>query len=174
MELVVLVDEQNHELGTRPKKDVHSTHTPLHRGFSLFLFNSKNEVLLTRRSHTKKTFPGLWTNTVCGHPGPGESNTDAAKRRLREELKIEGPEVKEVSNYRYRFADSNGIEENEICPILIAHGDANPKTNPDEVSAWKWVPWKIFLTEIAVNPKSYSPWSIEESAIIDNLHILDG
>jgi isopentenyl-diphosphate delta-isomerase type 1 len=174
MEIVVLVDEQNNVLGTRDKADVHSVHTPLHRGFSLFLFNSKKELLLTRRAHTKKTFPGLWTNTVCGHPGPGEAVVDAAKRRLKEELGISNVAIKEVAPYRYSFADANGIVENEICPILVVRGDVTPKPNTREVASWKWIFWKDFLHEIALNPNSYSPWSREEAKIIDSLHILDG
>ncbi len=174
MELVVLVDESNNELGTRPKDDVHSTHTPLHRGFSLFLFNSKHELLITRRAHTKKTFPGVWTNTVCGHPGPGEIAVDAAKRRLKEEMGIGGVDVKEVSPYRYRFADIHGIVENEICPILVATADVKPKINEREVAGWKWIPWKNFLTEIQLNPSSYSPWCIEEAEIIKKLNLLNG
>ena len=174
MELVVLVDEQNNVLGTRDKADVHSAHTPLHRGFSLFLFNSKKELLLTRRAHTKKTFPGVWTNTVCGHPGPDEPAVDAVKRRLKEEMGIIGIDVKEVSPYRYQFSDKNGIMENEICPIFVGFGDVTPKINDREVAAWKWVPWKEYLHDIFINPSSYSPWSIEEAKIIDLLHILDG
>src|SRR5258706_15408648 len=112
MEYVVLVDEQNQEIGTAPKDTVHTTDTQLHRAFSLFLFNSKKQLLVTKRASTKKTFPGVWTNTVCGHLAPGESAVDAATRRLKEELVIEHVEVKEVSPYRYRFADKNGIVEN--------------------------------------------------------------
>ncbi|MBI5465568.1 isopentenyl-diphosphate Delta-isomerase, partial [Candidatus Gottesmanbacteria bacterium] len=88
MELVVLVDEENRQIGTADKDGIHTQSTPLHRGFSLFLFNSKNELLLTQRALNKQTFPGVWTNTVCGHPGPGESNVDAARRRLYKELGI--------------------------------------------------------------------------------------
>jgi isopentenyl-diphosphate delta-isomerase len=163
MELVVLVDEQNNVLGTRDKAEVHSNHTPLHRGFSVFLFNSKKELLLTRRAHTKKTFPGVWTNNVCGHPGPDEK-----------EMGILNVDIKEVSPYRYQFPDKNGIVENEICPVLVARGDVTPKINNKEVASWKWVPWKEYLHDIYINPISYSPWSVEEAKIIDSLHILDG
>src|SRR3990167_8891323 len=86
MEEVVLVDEKNSVLGTAPKDAVHTKNTPLHRGFSLFLFNSKKELLLTKRAQSKKAFPGVWTNTVCGHPEPEESAVDAALRRLEQEL----------------------------------------------------------------------------------------
>lgn len=166
-ELVVLVDEQNNPIGTAPKDEVHSEHTPLHRAFSLFLFNSKNELLLTKRATNKKTFPGMWTNTVCGHIAPNETTVNAAKRRLKDELGITGVEVKEVSPYRYRFVDKNDVVENEICPILVAHSDAHPIPNPSEVEEWKWMPWKKFLEEIQTNASVYSPWSVEEAGILD-------
>lgn len=166
-ELVVLVDEQNNVIGTAPKETVHTTDTPLHRAFSLFLFNSKKQVLLTKRAENKKTFPGVWTNAVCGHPGPDESNVSAAKRRMNDELGIQGSDLKEVAPYRYRFADKNGIVENEICPILVGYTDENPKPNPDEVSDWKWMDWHAFLGETKKNPGPYSPWCIAEAHILE-------
>lgn len=187
MEEVILVDEQNNVLGTAPKDEVHTTNTLLHRAFSLFLFNSKKEVLLTKRAETKKTFPGVWTNTVCGHPGPGESEIDAAIRRLKAELGIEESDlgmgsglegfkgltpIKMVAPYRYRFADKNGIVENEICSILVGVTEINPTPNPSEVSDWKWMSWRDFLEEIKTNSSSYSPWSIEEARILEQKNIL--
>jgi isopentenyl-diphosphate delta-isomerase len=169
MELVVLVDENNNEIGTAAKETVHSDHTPLHRGFSLFLFNKNHELLVTRRADTKKTFPGVWTNTVCGHPASGENVVDAAKRRLKDELGIVAGDIEVVAPYRYRFADIHGIVENEICPILVGHADEDPKPNPREVIEWKWMPWKTFLSEIKINPDIFSPWCIEEAAILSKL-----
>jgi isopentenyl-diphosphate Delta-isomerase len=166
MEYVILVDKNNNEIGTAPKDTVHTKNTPLHRAFSLFLFNSKKQLLITRRAETKKTFPGVWTNSVCGHLGPGETPSNGAKRRLKDELGITGVEVKEVSPYRYRFADKNGIVENEICPILVAYSDINPTINKQEVDDWKWMDWKEFLKEIHTNPDTYSPWSREEAGIL--------
>ncbi len=171
MELVVLVDEQNNVLGTKPKDEIHTTDTPLHRGFSLFIFNSKKELLLTRRADTKKTFPGVWTNTVCGHPLPDETPEAAAGRRLKDELGITSSDITLVSPYRYRFADKNGIVENEICPILVGHSDEDPQSNPEEVSEWKWVPWKEFLTEVQNFPDKYSSWCVEEAEILKKLDI---
>lgn len=174
-ELVVLVDEQNNELGTAPKDTVHTTNTPLHRGFSLFAFNTKGQLLLTKRSFKKRTFPGVWTNTVCGHPAPGESAFDAAKRRLKEELGIslEGSHptrlvrnLREVAPYRYRFADKNGIVENEICPILVVHADTDPKPDKNEVEDWKWMRWEDFLKDVQEHSEQYSPWSVEEVKIL--------
>lgn len=166
MDQVVLVDEQNVEIGTMAKDVVHTANTPLHRGFSLFVFNTKKEVLLTQRALNKKTFPGVWTNTVCGHPAPGESTVDAAKRRLRDELGISGVDVREVAPYRYRFADKNGIVENEICPILVAAFDGDPQPNKDEINDWKRMDWEIFLADMKQNPDAYSPWSREEAVIL--------
>lgn len=183
-ELVVLVDEQNTEIGTAPKDSVHTTNTPLHRGFSLFLFNSKNEVLLTKRSKTKKTFSGVWTNTVCGHPAPGESVVNAAKRRLKDELGIDldvespkrtvlsakGPSlIRVVAPYRYRFSDANGIVENEICPILVAHADVDPKPKQEEVEDWKWMGWERFLRDIEDRTSVYSPWCVDEVNILKHI-----
>lgn len=173
-ELVVLVDEDNSVLGTAPKDTIHTTNTPLHRGFSCFLFNSKRELLLTKRAKSKKTFLGVWTNTVCGHPGPGESVVEAALRRLNQELGIMNQDVrgmKEVAPYRYKFADKNGIVENEICPVLVAYTDVDPKFDRNEVDEWKWVKWEDFLKALKRNPDIYSPWCKEETLLIN--HLLD-
>lgn len=177
MEQVILVDDQNNEIGIADKETIHTTNTPLHRAFSLFVFNSHNQLLVTKRAHSKKTFSGVWTNTVCGHPGPNESVIDAAIRRLRGELGIVldnhvTQAVTEVGPYRYRFTDEHGIVENEICPILVAYFDGNPKPDPQEVVGWKWISWQDFLKEIRndKNDKTsvYSPWCKEEAFIIAN------
>lgn len=165
-ELVVLVDDANNEIGTAEKSTVHTTNTPLHRGFSVFIFNSHKQLLLTQRALTKKTFPGVWTNTVCGHPGPGESVIAAAKRRLKDELILDCKDLKEVAPYRYRVADQNGIVENEICPVLIGYSDIDPKPVNTEVESWKWVDWEEFLRQVRQNPKGFSPWCVEESELI--------
>lgn len=172
MELVVLVDEHNTPIGTADKETVHTKDTPLHRAFSLFLFNSHHQILLTKRASSKKTFPGVWTNTVCGHLAPDETAVQAAKRRLSEELGISDVDIKEVSPYRYRFADKNGIVENEICPIVVGHFDGDPKPHPAEVDEWKWVDWESFLLDVQANASVYSPWCREESAIVNTLNIV--
>lgn len=166
MELVVLVNEQNNPVGTMPKDKVHTFTTPLHRGFSLFIFNNKNELLVTRRAATKKTFPDVWTNTVCGHPGLNEDVVTAAKRRLKDELGIIADDIQVMAPYRYRFADIHGIMENEICPVLVGHANVNPKPNSHEVAGWQWMPWREFLVEIQNIAGKYSPWCIEEAAIL--------
>lgn len=165
-ELVVLVDDHNVPIGTADKDTVHTKDTPLHRAFSLFLFNSLGQVLLTKRAQVKKTFPGVWTNAVCGHLSVNETPVAAATRRLEEELGISGVSLREVAPYRYRFADINGIVENEICPILLGFTDNDPTPNLLETEEWKWMEWEAFLADIKNNPGPYSPWSREEAEII--------
>jgi isopentenyl-diphosphate Delta-isomerase len=163
-EHVVLVDNKNNVLGTAPKLDTHNASTPLHRGFSVFLFNSKGELLLQQRSKQKKTFPLVWSNSCCGHPKLNESNIDAAKRHLRDELKIKNVEVFEIiSDYRY-CVSMNGIFENEICPVLVCFTDEKPIINNKEVEAIRWIAWADFLKEIET--KDYSLWSKEEAILL--------
>lgn len=165
--LVVLVDEQNNPIGTLEKDSVHSKNTPLHRAFSLFVFNHKKELLITQRAKNKKTFPGVWTNTVCGHLLPEETTVSAAKRRLKDELGIVIENIQEVAPYRYRFADNNGIVENEICPILVGYFNGDPQPNSQEVEDWKWMNWQDFLAEIKNDTvNEYSPWCKEEAIIL--------
>ncbi len=165
LEEVVLVDEGNNVLGTMPKSQVHGSTTPLHRGFSLFLFDSAGRLLLQRRSQTKQTWPLTWSNSVCGHPALDESNVDAAKRRLSYELGMTATHLEEVAPYRYTFV-RNGIMENEICPILVGFTDEESKANPAEVEATRWVAWSEFLKEIGVHPGTYSEWCEEEARIL--------
>lgn len=166
MEQVILVDEQNNPIGVADKETVHTTETPLHRAFSLFLFNDKKQLLLTKRAATKKTFPGVWTNSVCGHVSPGEETIDAVKRRMKEELRIQIATIEEVASYRYRFSDAKGIVENEICPIYIGHTNEHPTLEKSEVEECKWIDWNEFIETIHQYPGSYSPWCEEEAVIL--------
>ena len=167
-EEVVLVDEENTVLGTMPKDGAHGSKTPLHRGFSLFLFDREGRLLLQQRSHTKKTWPLVWSNSVCGHPSLRESNTDAAKRRLSFELGMSATRIEEVMPYRYSFV-RDGVMENEICPILIGFTLDQPKPNADEVEATRWVQWPAFLQELKEKPGFYSEWCEEEASLLDGL-----
>ncbi len=160
-EWVVLVDEANRELGRARKEEVHHASTPLHRGFSLFLFDGAGRTLLQRRARTKRTWPGVWSNACCGHPAPGEGTEAAARRRGREELGIDPFDLAVVlPDYRYR-AELDGIVENELCPVLVGRVDpATLRPDPSEVAATRWVDWERFLAEL---PGTYSPWSVEEA-----------
>lgn len=163
---VVLVTEKNEPLGTKEKLSAHSSDTPLHRGFSIFIFNDKKELLLQQRSNKKKTWPGVWTNSCCGHPMLEESVVDAAKRRLDFELRVQAKDIAVIlPDYRYRF-EKDGIVENEICPVMIGYCDNQPTLNPDEVQAFRWIPWTEWVKETKKNPKKYSPWCVEETQLL--------
>lgn len=164
-EEVVLVDDSNKVIGTMPKSEVHGINTPLHRGFSLFLFDKTGKLMLQQRSKFKKTWPLIWSNSVCGHPKLGESNVEAARRRLSYELGIHSAEIEEAAPYRYSFV-RDGIMENEICPILIGTTTETPMPNREEVEDIRLVSWPEFLLEIAAKPGSYSEWCEEEAKIL--------
>ncbi|RYY48065.1 MAG: isopentenyl-diphosphate Delta-isomerase [Actinomycetales bacterium] len=116
-DLVVLLEDDGTPAGTAPRLSVHGTETPLHQAFSLHLFDDQGRVLLTRRALSKLTWPGVWTNSCCGHPRPGEALEDAVRRRLREELGVEVDDLRIVlPDFRYRAVDASGVVENEICP----------------------------------------------------------
>lgn len=167
-EFVVLVNDNNEQIGVMPKLAAHSAHTPLHRAFSVYIFNKKGEFLLTRRSVNKKVFSGIWTNSCCGHPGPDETTEDAIKRRMQFELGLAPQNLKVVlADYRYR-AEMNHIVENEICPVYIATINQSPKPNPQEVSDYQWISWNEFLRQIRKAPEKYSPWCREQAEILED------
>jgi len=166
VEYVVLVDEQNNVLGLTPKATVHGQTTPLHRAFSAFIFNSKGELLLQQRALSKKTWPGIWSNSCCGHPVLEETNVQAADRRLQFELGMKVAGLEEVAPYRYCFSRF-GVMENEICPIVVGFSDDLPKPNPEEVEATKYIAWQDFLLEIKTNPENWSEWCVEEAQILE-------
>ena len=165
VEHVVLVDENDNELGTVPKSGVHTADTPLHRGFSAFLFNEAGELLLQQRSRKKVTWPLQWSNSICGHPALGETAADAAIRRAKFELGLELATIEEVSPYRYCFT-KDGVMENEICPILIGTVANEPAPNPDEVEAIKWLGWEDFLQELENNQADWTEWCREEVDVL--------
>lgn len=171
-ELVVLIDNNNIPIGTMEKQFVHSDNTPLHRGFSIFLFNNKKQLLLQQRSHLKKTWPLAWTNSCCGHPLPEEPIVKTAKRRVKFELRITDALFTIIlPKYRYRY-QRQGIVENEICPVLIGTTNQKPIPNPDEVKQIKWITWTDWLSEVNSNI-TYSEWSIEETQLLNNNSIFN-
>ena len=148
------------------KLTAHSENTPLHRAFSFFLFNSKKELLIQQRSHKKKTWPLVWTNSVCGHPKLYERPIAAARRRLQFELGVINASISmALPDYRYR-AEKDGIVENEICPVLVGFSEDVVHPNPDEVEAVKWIAWEKWVEEITKHPKEYSPWCVEETQLL--------
>ncbi len=168
-ESVVLVDPAGRPIGSRPKSEVHSTATPLHLAFSLHLFDADGRVLVTRRALSKTTWPGVWTNSCCGHPGVSESLPDAVTRRARFELGAEFSDLNCVlPDFAYTATDASGIQENEICPVYVArlHPRAAIKANTAEVMDWVWVQWVDLVTAISATPFAYSPWAVEQVSLL--------
>ncbi len=166
-ELIVLVDDAGHPIGTAEKLAAHHGSTPLHLAFSCFVFNRKGDLLITKRALTKKVWPGVWTNSVCGHPGPDESMEEAIMRRLAYELGMGASDlVCALPDYRYQAPAFQGIVENEICPVYLSRTGDEPRPNQEEVAAYQWIAWKAFLSSIDKNPERYSYWSIEEGKLL--------
>ncbi len=170
-ELVVLLNDRFEPIGTMPKATVHSGNTPLHRAFSLFIFRPSGELLLQQRSSKKVAFPLVWTNSCCGHPLPDETYEKAACRRAEVELGITGlTPMMAIPDYRYQ-ASMHGILENEFCPVLTAVTESEPVPNPDEVEAIRWMPWDDWVRETTEHPERYSPWCVEETALLSSRSI---
>lgn len=165
VEQVVLLDPHGLAIGAMPKADVHGPDTPLHLGFSCWVFDDDGRLLLSRRASTKRSFGGLWTNTVCGHPAPGEEHADAVRRRARFELGLEVRDlVLALPDFRYR-AEQDGLVENEICPVFLARADITTdlQPNPDEVDGICLVTWQQFRTGMS----PLSPWCLEQAPLLE-------
>jgi isopentenyl-diphosphate delta-isomerase len=163
-ESVVLMSDAGEPIGSTPKSQVHSIATPLHLAFSLYLFDADDRLLLTRRALGKRTWPGVWTNTCCGHPGPGEPMEEAVRRRVDEELGLELADLTCVlPDFAYTAVDASGIMENEICPVFRArtvHPQSRPSPNASEVMDWKWGAWDDVVSAVGATPFVFSPWSV--------------
>jgi len=163
-DVVVLVDDLGRDCGTHPRASVHTTHTPLHRAFSTYLVRDDGRVLLTRRSLHKRTWPGVWTNSACGHTAVRESPEQAAERRVPQELGVRPRELRVVlPDFRYRAVDASGIVENEVCPVLVGRVDPNELApDPAEVAEHRWVTWEELRTLADRAPFLLSPWCVEQ------------
>ncbi|MCF8548347.1 MAG: isopentenyl-diphosphate Delta-isomerase [Pontimonas sp.] len=162
-ELVILLNEDGAEIGTADKATVHTTDTPLHLAFSCHIFNAGGQVLITRRALSKKTWPGVWTNSACGHPGPGESMEDAIRRRAEHELGLELRDITEaLPDFRYRAVDASGIVENEICPVFVARTTTDPSPLGEEVCEWQWVDPAALHSSVQKTPFAFSPWLVDQ------------
>jgi len=158
-EEVVLLNEAGVAIGTADKVAVHTTDTALHLAFSCHVYNSLGEVLVTRRALGKLTWPGVWTNSFCGHPAPGESFEDAIGRRALTELGITVTDLQIVlPDFRYRAVDASGIVENEVCPVYRATTLDAVVPNPDEVAEFAWVSPESLHDAAVAAPYAFSPW----------------
>lgn len=158
-EQVVLLDERGESIGVADKATVHDRQTPLHLAFSCYVFNPAGEFLLTRRALGKLTWPGVWTNSCCGHPAPDEPAAAAVTRRLRDELGLPVPEVDLLlPRFRYRAEMPGGVVENELCPVFRVTTAATPVPEPAEVDSCEWVDWPSFAEAVSAGRREISPW----------------
>ncbi len=155
-EQVILVNEKDEQIGLMEKIEAHQK-ALLHRAFSVFVFNDKDEVMIQQRALGKYHSPGLWTNTCCSHQKPGETNTQAGERRLQEEMGFTTP-LKEVTSFIYKAPFDNGLTEHEFDYILIGHYNDVPQINEEEVASWKWVTLDFLKKDIQANPDIYTAW----------------
>jgi isopentenyl-diphosphate delta-isomerase len=155
-EKVILVDQNDKKIGLMPKMEAHEKGV-LHRAFSVFVFNDKDELLIQQRAVHKYHSPLLWANTCCSHQRDGESNEAAAKRRLQEEMGF-SCELKEKTTFIYKAHFDNGLIEHEYDHIFIGTSNQNPQINPDEVASYQWVTLEDLKKGIKKHPENYAAW----------------
>ncbi len=152
-ENVILVNEADEPIGLMPKMEAHEK-ALLHRAFSVFVMNDKGETMLQQRAKDKYHSPLLWTNTCCSHQREGESNIEAGKRRLMEEMGF-STELTELFSFIYKAPFDNGLTEHEYDHVMIGTFNKTPEINPDEVADWKWMHPEDIKTDISKNPDQY-------------------
>lgn len=155
-EEVILVNEKDEVLGTMPKMEAHEK-AVLHRAFSVFVMNDLGETMLQQRASNKYHSPLLWTNTCCSHQRIGESNVEAGRRRLQEEMGFE-TDLKELFSFIYKAPFDNGLTEHELDHVMVGAYNKVPKINSDEVADWKWMLPSDIKSDIEKNPKLYTEW----------------
>ncbi|NLP57017.1 isopentenyl-diphosphate Delta-isomerase [Lutibacter sp. B1] len=155
-EQVILVNEKDEKIGLMPKMEAHEK-ALLHRAFSVFIFNDKNELMLQQRAADKYHSPLLWTNTCCSHQRDGENNIEAGKRRLQEEMGFIC-ELEEVTSFIYKAPFDNGLTEHELDHIMIGYYNNNPKLNKKEVESFKWMTLEDVKMDIEEHPEIYTEW----------------
>ena len=167
MELVTLLDESGAAIGTASKEEVHTGSTPLHLAFSCYVLDDQGRLLVTRRALSKRTWPGVWTNSFCGHPRPGEDMIAAVVRRGTEEIGASPRDVRvALPAFRYRAVDASGIVEHEICPVHVARVDGDIVPDPSEVMEHAWVLPTRLATAVGDAPFAFSPWLREQLPLL--------
>ncbi len=167
-EEIVLLDEDLNIIGTAPKLASHHANTPLHLAFSCYLFNGTGELLITQRAGIKKVWPGVWTNSFCGHPLPDESYESAILRRGEFELGMKDIlNIKKIlPNYRYKTPPYDGIIENEFCPVFTATTSEEPQINPGEVADYRWIKVEELQKIVTETPDIYSYWMKDQLKLL--------
>jgi isopentenyl-diphosphate Delta-isomerase len=155
-EKVILVNENDEQLGLMPKLEAHEK-AVLHRAFSVFVLNNKNEIMLQQRAYHKYHSPLLWTNTCCSHQRENETNIQAGTRRLYEEMGFT-TELKELFHFIYIAPFDNGLTEHELDHVMIGYYNDQPKINKEEVENWKWMGTEDVKIDIENNPEKYTVW----------------
>ncbi len=155
-ELVILVDEQDNQIGLMPKMEAHEK-AQLHRAFSIFVFNDDGELLLQQRASNKYHSPLLWTNTCCSHQRDGETSLEAGKRRLQEEMGFVC-DLEEVFWFVYKAPFDNGLTEHELDHVMVGKFNGNPFVNKEEVAAYKWMSMEAVKSELENQPTLYTAW----------------
>jgi isopentenyl-diphosphate delta-isomerase (EC 5.3.3.2) len=171
-EHVVLLDDDGRAIGTAPKSSVHGTDTALHLAFSCHVLNDAGQMLMTRRALGKRAWPGVWSNSFCGHPKPAEPVIDAVHRRAEYELGLTLTDLElALPLFRYRATDATGIVEHEVCPVYIARTNDEPVLNPLEVVDSTWVDPADLAASLTATPWAFSPWLILQA---EQLRLFDG
>lgn len=155
-EYVILVDTADRELGTMEKMEAHEK-AALHRAFSVFIFNDRGELMLQQRAAHKYHSPLLWTNTCCSHQRQEESNVEAGKRRLREEMGFE-VDLDEKFHFVYKAEFDNGLTEHELDHVMVGYYNSEPTINPEEVASWKWINMEVLQQDMKDHPEDYTAW----------------
>ncbi len=155
-EKVILVNENDEAIGLMPKMEAHEK-ALLHRAFSVFILNDKNEIMLQKRAAHKYHSPSLWTNTCCSHQRDGEDSIQAGKRRLKEEMGFSVP-LKELFSFIYKAPFDNGLTEHELDHVLIGHYNKPPEINLEEVSDYCFKSLESIKEDVAISPESYTVW----------------
>lgn len=155
-ENVILVNDRDEPIGLMPKLEAHQK-ALLHRAFSVFIINDKNEIMLQQRAAHKYHSPLLWTNTCCSHQREGETNIAAGIRRLYEEMGFK-TEIKELFHFIYKAPFDNGLTEHELDHVMIGYYNETPEINPDEVESWKWMSIEAVKNDMLLNPEVYTVW----------------
>ena len=155
-EKVILVDKDDLAIGEMEKMEAHEK-AVLHRAFSIFVFNGQNKLMLQQRALDKYHSPGLWTNTCCSHPRPGETVLNAGHRRLVEEMGFDC-EIEKIFDFIYKAELDQGLAEHEFDHVFFGQYDSQPNINPKEVASWKWMKMEDIAGDMKENPESYTIW----------------